>query len=37
MMNSKIELLVIQLRSETEDVYLSKECKEKIIQDVVKV
>ena len=35
-MNTNMELTVMQLRSEAEEMYLSKECREKIIQDVVK-
>lgn len=34
-MNATMELLVMQLRSEAEEIYLSKECKEKVIQEVV--
>ena len=35
-MNSTIELIVMQLRSEAEEMYSSKEVKEKIIQESVK-
>lgn len=35
-MNQKIELLVMQLKSEAEEIYLSRECKENVIRETVK-
>ncbi|MGN1297707.1 MAG: hypothetical protein ACI4VH_04705 [Clostridia bacterium] len=35
-MNPKIELLVMQLKSEAEEIYLSRECKENVIRETVK-
>lgn len=34
-MNVTMELLIMKLRSEAEEIYLSKECKEKVIQESV--
>lgn len=34
-MDVTMELLIMQLRSEAEQIYLSKECKEKVIQESV--
>lgn len=36
-MNPTMELLILQLRSEAEEIYLSKECREKTIQEGVKM
>lgn len=34
-MDVTMELLIMKLRSEAEEIYLSKECKEKVIQESV--
>lgn len=35
-MEATIELLIMKLRSEAEEMYLSKECREHVIQEAVK-